>query len=187
MPRGSARTLSTVQQGRGESPCADLVCGHCAVPGHDRAVPQCARGCAQSCNYALRAGKRRPARQWTRGRCCGSCWSRRAVARHPVLADARVSGARYLHTSVRKVDPAARPGLYGETPEAVRQAMADLGLVLDEKENRRKNKITGGSPWSIWSWFCETEKFLPTPSERGRSRMPCRVWCVWHPLGGSAC
>jgi hypothetical protein len=79
----------------------------------------------------------------------------------------RASGARYLDTSVKKVDPKAPPGLYGETPDSVQQAMADLGLVLDEKENRRKNKTTG-MEWSTWSWSCENER-LPGYTDRARA------------------
>lgn len=88
---------------------------------------------------------------------------RRRVARFWLI---RASGARYLDTSVKKVDLKAPPGVYGETPEAVRQAMADLGLILEEKETRRKNKVTG-EQWSSWSWSCESEK-LPSYTERAR-------------------
>lgn len=51
--------------------------------------------------------------------------ARRRVTRFWLI---RASGARYLDTTVKKVDPKAPPGVYGETPQAVRQAMADLGL-----------------------------------------------------------
>ncbi len=79
----------------------------------------------------------------------------------------RASGARNLDTSVRKVDPSATPGVYGQTPDSVRQDMADLGLVLEEKETPRDNKVTGAK-WSVWSWSCEGEK-LPGYSDRARA------------------
>ena len=90
--------------------------------------------------------------------------ARRRVIRFWLI---RASGARYLDTSARKVDPKALPGVYGQTPESVRQDMADLGLVLEEKETPRKNKITGAQ-WSTWSWSCEGEK-LPGYSDRARA------------------
>jgi hypothetical protein len=89
---------------------------------------------------------------------------RRRVARFWLI---RASGARYLDTSVKKVDPKAPTGVYGETPEAVRQAMADLGLILEEKQTLHKNKITGAQ-WSTWRWSCETER-LPSYTERARA------------------
>lgn len=89
--------------------------------------------------------------------------ARRRVIRFWLM---RASGARYLEASSKKVAPKASPGMYGETPQAVRDAMAGLGLLLEETERRRKNKKTG-EEWSTWSWSCETEK-LPGYTNRAR-------------------
>jgi hypothetical protein len=78
----------------------------------------------------------------------------------------RASGARYLDTSVDKVDPAAPPGAYGKTPAMVRDHMAELGLVLAEAETKQKDKTTGAE-WSTWRWSCETER-LPGYTVRAR-------------------
>jgi hypothetical protein len=41
------------------------------------------------------------------------------------------------------VDPKATPGSYSKTPDMVRQRMADLGLVLNEARQHRRDKVTG--------------------------------------------
>jgi hypothetical protein len=89
--------------------------------------------------------------------------ARRRVIRFWLI---RASGARYLDSSSRRVDPKAPAGTYGQTPEAVREAMADLGLTLNETETRHKDRKTG-TEWSTWNWSCETEK-LPSYTARAR-------------------
>lgn len=55
------------------------------------------------------------------------------------------------------MDPKAALGSYGETPDMVRQRMADLGLVLNEAGQHRRDKVTGAA-WMTWSSACEGEK-----------------------------
>jgi hypothetical protein len=69
---------------------------------------------------------------------------RRRVARFWLI---RASAARYLDDAVKKTDPAAPPGLYGETPAMVQAAVADLGLSYRERQSRNGR----------WSWSCEGE------------------------------
>jgi len=87
--------------------------------------------------------------------------ARRRVIRFWLI---RASGARHLDTATKRVDPKAAPGIYGETPDAVCDAMAELKLTLSETETRRKDKKTG-KEWINWSWSCETDKF-PGYTER---------------------
>ena len=70
--------------------------------------------------------------------------ARRRVARFWL---ARASGARYLDDAVRKTDPAAPHGAYGETPAMVRAAVDGLGLSFSERQYRSGK----------WSWSCEGE------------------------------
>lgn len=58
---------------------------------------------------------------------------RRRVARFWL---ARASGARYLDDTVHRIDPAAPPGTYGETPAMVRAAIDGLGLSYRERQLR---------------------------------------------------
>lgn len=67
---------------------------------------------------------------------------RRRVGRFWLI---RASGARYLDDMVRKIDPAAPPGVYGETPDMVKAAVADLGISYRERQFRNGK----------WSWSCE--------------------------------
>jgi hypothetical protein len=69
---------------------------------------------------------------------------RRRVARFWL---ARASGARYLDGTVLRIDPAAPPGTYGETPAMVRAAIEGLGLSYSERQ------FCNGK----WSWSCEGE------------------------------
>jgi len=70
--------------------------------------------------------------------------ARRRVARSWL---ARASGARYLDDTVHKIDPAAPPGTYGETPAMVRAAIDGLGLSYSERQLRNGK----------WSRSCEGE------------------------------
>jgi hypothetical protein len=79
---------------------------------------------------------------------------RRRVARFWLI---RASGARYLDMSIKRADPEAPTGIYGETPAMVKDAMAALGLSLVEREVRRGQ----------WSWSCEADK-LPGYTARAR-------------------
>jgi hypothetical protein len=67
---------------------------------------------------------------------------RRRVARFWLI---RASGARYLDDAVKKTDPAAPPGVYGETPTMVQASAADLGLNYSERQFHNGK----------WSWSCE--------------------------------
>jgi hypothetical protein len=69
---------------------------------------------------------------------------RRRVARFWLI---RASAARYLDDAVAKIDPAAPPGVYGETPTMVQAAVADLGLSYRERQFRNGR----------WPCACEGE------------------------------
>lgn len=72
---------------------------------------------------------------------------RRGVARFWL---ARASGARYLDDTVHRIDPAAPPGTYGETPAMVRAAIDGLGLSYSERQLRNGR----------WILSCESETLL---------------------------
>lgn len=72
---------------------------------------------------------------------------RRRVARFWL---ARASGARYLDDTVHRIDPAAPPGTYGETPAMVRAAIDGLGLSYSERQLRNGR----------WVRSCESETLL---------------------------
>ena len=72
---------------------------------------------------------------------------RRRVARFWL---ARASGARYLDDTAHRIDPAAPPGTYGETPAMVRAAIDGLGLSYSERQLRNGR----------WVLSCESETLL---------------------------
>lgn len=81
--------------------------------------------------------------------------ARRRVARFSLI---RASGARHLDNAVARVGPAAPPGIYGETPQMVRDSMNALGLTLVERQVRPGQ----------WSWSCEADR-LPGYTARARA------------------
>lgn len=62
----------------------------------------------------------------------------------------RNSGAMYLDKAVKKADPSAAPGSYGETAAMVAAAIRELGLNLAKQKDPKSGK---------WVWACEGEMY----------------------------